>query len=113
MAIMETDFPLTYEGLLDLYFDLYNRFNQSSDSTQLLQDQIDYLNGQMQQMELNYSNGRADYENRISKLNSDLTNAKSNAGPSILLYIVTIIAALSLFYIFMTKWFLPWRRGER
>lgn len=113
MVILGTDFPLTYEGLLDLYFDLYNRYNQSSDSTQILQDQIDYLNEQMQQVELNYSNSKTSYDDQIAQLNSDLTNSRNNAGNVIPFYVAAIIAALLAFYIILDKVILPWRRGER
>lgn len=112
MLIIDMDFPTTYEGLLDLYFDLYNRYNQSSDSTQLLQDQIDYLNQQMQQMELNYSSEKADYEGRIAQLNSDVTNARNNGGNAIAYYFTLAVAIALAIYILLDKVILPWRRGE-
>ena len=112
MVIIGTDFPLTYEGLLDLYFDLYDRYNQSSEGTQISQDQIEYLNQQIQDLQHNASDSKADYDSKIAQLNSDVTNAKNNAGNPIAYYVTLVIAILLAIYILLDKIIFPWRRGE-
>ena len=113
MAIIQMDFPTTYEGLLNLYFDLFNRYNQSSDSMQILQDQIDYISQQLTQEQQNHSKDNAAYDKKIADLNSDVTDAKNNAGNPIAYYVALVIAIALAIYILLDKIILPWRRGER
>jgi hypothetical protein len=111
MLITEIEFPLSYEGLLDAYFVLFERYNLTSETMQILQDTVDYTNEQMRNMQQEHSQNETGYQKQINDLNDQIANIKDSQS-NIPLYVAVAIGIILAIYILLDKVILPWRRGE-